>query len=235
MQTAEPSSQPPDPDAAQAEPPRRHRRAAARASRRASRASSDLRYVARGEPPRLRMISSPAAPSRFARMPPRRYSFSLLRHQRPEPLEAGVHVVRAGVAAAALRFPAHPPEPEHVVDVAPPHILAGASRRRGPCAARPSGPAVNVTLVWNIVSPDCRDCRRAGFVAAARSARLVRSSPRKIARGAERRQAPWAHRPPDYAQPGTRLRGASSLLAQRPSPLGAPPRRFRETARRPSH
>jgi hypothetical protein len=49
----------------------------------------------------------------------------------------------------------------------------------------------------------------------ARSARLIKNPP-AFARGAERQKAPWAHRPPGLALPGTRLRGARSARRWHP-------------------
>jgi hypothetical protein len=47
----------------------------------------------------------------------------VLGHHRPMPREAGVHVARAGVVAAARGPRAHPPKPEHVVEAAPLRVL----------------------------------------------------------------------------------------------------------------
>jgi hypothetical protein len=83
-------------------------------------------------------------------------------------------------------------------------------------------------ILIQAVSPDC-GLQARGYIAAARWRPAFANAPARIARGAERRQAPWAFARRACEARHTLARRVESP-ARRPSPLGAPPRRFREAA-----
>ena len=87
--------------------------------------------------------------------------------------------------------------------------------------------SANFGLVRNIVSPDGWGCRRAGASPRRGCARLLRIAPQIAGGGAP--TGALGSRPPGLRARHTLARRVESL-AQRPSPLGAPPRRFRERA-----